>query len=520
VPDCADDAIYVAGASGCEPIGTPCPAGGFPEDLPAGATVLFVREGAASGGDGSLSMPFATVAEAVSAVSTPGTIVAIAPGSYPERVDPRMELELRGACLDARIGDVFVATPIVVRNLALTSISVGPGSATLRDLLFHDSTRTAVTSFGTSALVEHSAFRRIGATAIDMATGSVTARRCMFDDVAYNAFNTIEGTLVVEDSVAMRLGTGSTGLSVLTTIGAMGETLVRFERVAFDELYTGGFYATAGASLELVDVAIRTRPDIVVTDVGIFAGGGSSLVLERVFLDRPSFQGVGIGDLGASIAATDVVIRDVALDTKTGRAQGVEIAEGATGSLTRVLIERASGYGALVDRSAVDVLDLVVRDTRPVASGVEEGIGRALQVQLGSSVTGSRVLVSGSHEVGIVASYASTVALTDVEVALTRESPCGEPDCVRGGIGVGAYAEGHVDLSRFRLHSHALAGAQVAVRGEMDLRDGYVTDNPVGINVQIDGYDSSRLDRNVAFDRNGQNLDTTSLPVPPPLPGG
>src|SRR3990170_1141316 len=48
-----------------------------------------------------------------------------------------------------------------------------------------------------------------------------------------------------------------------------------------------------------------------------------------------------------------------------------------------------------------------------------------------------------------------------------------------------------------------------------------VSDNPVGANVQSDGYDFMRLSDCVAYPRNGTNLDPGSLPVPdetPPVP--
>ncbi len=63
-----------------------------------------------------------------------------------------------------------------------------------------------------------------------------------------------------------------------------------------------------------------------------------------------------------------------------------------------------------------------------------------------------------------------------------------------------------------------LVGVQVARDGAVDLADGVVTGNPVGVNVQEPSYDISRVMTRVRYVDNGTNLDASELPTPDPTP--
>ncbi len=516
-PECGETEMFLPGSAGCEPIAPACPLDGFPVGLPVGTPVTYVRAGA-TGGDGTHDLPFGTISEAI-AVAEAGSIVAIAAGAYVERVDVETPLTLVGGCVDADIvGDVFASGSLQVRSLGARSLTVSNGTLHVEDALIHDSLRAGVTILTSHATIEHTAFRRMSVAAIDAASSETELSHVLVDHAMYGAFGNAGGTLTVTDSAVVTVGEGNSGVAILASDGTAGATSTRFERVALDNLFSTGLYAVSGAALELRDVIVRSNPDNPVTDVGIFAAGGS-LTYERVFLDGPSFQGAGAGDDGSTLTLTDVLIRGVRPDADSGRGEGVEAAAGATGTLTRVVIERSTGLAVLVSTASLEVHDLVIRGTLP--SRVGETFGRALQVQLGASVVGERVLVADNYEVGMVAAAnRSLIQLTDAEITTTHESACTLPSCAHAGIGVGAYITGRIDLSRFRLSTHDLAGAQVAVRGELDLRDGEVSDNPVGVNVQIEGYDFGRLSRNVAYRDNGSNLDSTALPVPDPTAAG
>lgn len=73
--------------------------------------------------------------------------------------------------------------------------------------------------------------------------------------------------------------------------------------------------------------------------------------------------------------------------------------------------------------------------------------------------------------------------------------------------------EGVMDVHSFIVRGNALAGIQVA-GGSIDLHMGEVRDNPIGANVQVDGFDLSRLQDDVRFIGNERSLDSRELPVP------
>ena len=99
----------------------------------------------------------------------------------------------------------------------------------------------------------------------------------------------------------------------------------------------------------------------------------------------------------------------------------------------------------------------------------------------------------------------------------TQPAPCGEPSCSNGGIAIGAYLGGAIDLRGFQIARAALCGVHVAEDGSLDLHDGAVSDSAIGACVQVDGYDLSRLTDGVRFESNGTNLETTMLPIPTPI---
>ncbi len=60
-------------------------------------------------------------------------------------------------------------------------------------------------------------------------------------------------------------------------------------------------------------------------------------------------------------------------------------------------------------------------------------------------------------------------------------------------------------------------GVLLAREGQVDLHDGFIANNPIGICLQVPGYARSRLFDNVAFVGNTPDIDSStgfSAPVP------
>ena len=72
-------------------------------------------------------------------------------------------------------------------------------------------------------------------------------------------------------------------------------------------------------------------------------------------------------------------------------------------------------------------------------------------------------------------------------------------------------------MRRFAVSHAVQVGVQIADRGTVDLHQGEVSHNPVGANVQTVGFDLTRLADAVLYTDNGQNLDTSGLPIADPV---
>ena len=73
-----------------------------------------------------------------------------------------------------------------------------------------------------------------------------------------------------------------------------------------------------------------------------------------------------------------------------------------------------------------------------------------------------------------------------------------------------------VELARFVVTGSVLCGVQVAEGGVMDLRDGEVTYNLIGANVQTADFDVNRLVDNVVYRNNERDFDSAFMPIPDP----
>jgi len=522
--ECGPREMQLPGEAACRRVGPPCPVDGFPTDLPAGSTVVYVAAGSA-GGDGTRAAPVRTIRRALS-MAADDAIIAIASGVYPETLRIEQDVTLWGGCTDAVVdgggGMAITVSDAVVtlRNLSVDNSSQGiwafNGGRIVGRSLVITRTGTAAISFGSGASMdlEEILVRDARDVALDSGMGTeLAARRVVVENTADGLLRASGGTLTLEDAVARDVAT--TGSARTLLIATTGST-VTIERASLEGLGDESILIV-GSEATFRDVVADYDPDRPVAGTGLLVTEGSHVLLERVRLLGPGFQGVGAGDPGTEVTLRDVVIRDVVPSPLIMRGQGIEVSSGAIGTLERVLVAGVNGVGILISgRTTMATLsDVSVRDTTPLSSGT---FGRALQVQLGAAATVTRLAVSGNHEASVVgASNGTTLVLEDVRIDDTRDRTCVDRGCDRSGIGLGSYLNATVEARSFRITTSALAGVQLATDGEMDLYDGEVSGGPIGANVQVDGYDFDRLSNRVAYRDNGVNLDATELPVPDPV---
>ena len=488
--DCAEHEAHFPGEVGCVAVGTACPAGDFADDLPTDVMVQHVLAGA-TGGDGTLALPFGTIGEANSAAG-PGHVLAIGKGSYDEVVRPRAELVLHGSCVAETVltsSETALIEGVIVANR--------PGTVTLRNLRISASARVGISSAsgGVRLVVEDVIVEGATTAGIYVALADLEARG-----------------LVVRDTRAS-LTSGGAGL-ILQSGGAV------IERAVVERNLEVGV-ALVGASATLEDVAIHDTQSAIMTDEwgrALQLTGAADLTLRRAALERNRDVTVLLVGDGTVGRVEDTVIRGTlpnAADDLRGR--GIDNTPGAHLTLARVLAEHNLGISIQAGGASTEMVmtDCVVRDTGSRASDGTRG--RGINVQDYAVTTIERTLVLRSREAGIAAADpGAEVDMVDVRVEQTRRRACADDTCADEplGIGIGAFRQAHIAGSRFAVTDSAICGLQLAIDGEIDLSSGEITGAEVGACIQVDGYDLDRITEDVVYRDNGINLDATMLPVP------
>ena len=135
-------------------------------------------------------------------------------------------------------------------------------------------------------------------------------------------------------------------------------------------------------------------------------------------------------------------------------------------------------------------------------------------LRVGTVMNASRLLSSGGQWAAFLG-YGERIEATleDVVLRSTEEPVCAMRCETAVGLGLTLRAGAHATLTRFAIEGNATAGIQLLAGGALDLRSGYVRDQLIGLNLQVPGYDISRLTADVLW-RNEVNLDANELPVP------
>jgi len=422
---------------------------------------------------------------------------------------------LKGYGLYAAVGDASLTATrtFVARNRDLGAIAESSGVLDLTDLVVRDTRgNEAELTRGGGVHLEDG--------------GSVTLTRALIEA------NRDSGIRVAGESSALTLndvvvrGTLAQesdrywGLGLSASDGAT----VTASRIVLEGNRMNGAQAAASASIVLSDARIASTALEDATALfgqGLVVQEGASAALTRAVVEHSQTSGIIAGGPGSRVELTDVVVRDTtAPSAMTAFGYGVVLQDAATCDATRVSIESATNVGLFVSDlgTAVRASDVAVRDT---ASGANDGSsGRGISVQGGASLEIERAVLDRNREVGITAfSEGTLVRATGITVAGTAEASCAESTCPGFGLGCGAasYIGAQMELTSFVITHNALCGVQIASSGAMDLHDGEVSAQPIGANVQVDGYDAGRLSDRVRYVDNGTNLDTMSLPVPEPL---
>ncbi len=546
---CAADEAHFPGTPGCARIGTECPAAAqWAPDIPAAETVVYVRSGEPAGGDGSPARPFPTIAQGVAAAPD-RAIVALTEGTYDEILDIRRPLTLWGACtarttIASSVPHATAATltfasraGATLRNLRVSgarrgvAVAANDPAVTFESVVVDGATELAVVVQQEGSLVAHDLVVRDTAPAgsfgfgLTVIVGRAELDRAVFERNSSAALyvSDVGSELVASDLVVQ-------GTLPHESDGFAGEGLDLFLGATAD-LSRAVFSGNRNAGLNVSDSGtVLTATDLVVTDTrseestrengyGLALLHEASAEIRRATFERNRTVEI-LANEGSSLVATDLVVRDTQSRESDGvTGYGLDLWGYATGEIERAAFLRTRGGAVVMAEGELTLSDLVIRDVRS-----QEGNGRfgdGIAIQDGAVVTVRRAALERCRRTGLAAHGAGT-SLTGEDVAVddTLEQECADAGCEDGpgGTALGAVG-GAAVLTRFRLSGNALCGVQIAADGAVDLHDGEVARNRIGANVQVEGFDASRLQDGVRYVDNERTFDGSELPVPQAVQG-
>jgi len=505
---CAAGEAHFPGRPGCESVGTACPAGDFAEDIPAGATVLYVRAGAPAGGDGSAASPFAAIGEAL-AVAPDDAVLALSKGTFDEVVTVRVPVTLLGACVE----ETILASSVPSFDDATLTFS-GRGGATVRNLRVSGARR---------GLLVHAA---VGIESVVVVSSSGVGIGI------YEGGDAEATDVVVRDTQPTAAG----GFGVGVDVAAGGR--LSLARGVLERNRTNALVAwDPGTSVEATDLGVvDTLPQQ--SDggfgYGIAAYAGATVEIVRGAISGSRSRAIEAWDPGTFVSAHDLVVRDTLADGTGSLGHGADVAFGAELDLDRCLVERSRAAGILAasrgdegSRATLVATDLVVRDTRPDEASASAGFG--VLATESASVDLDRVALLSSSTVGLEADATGTdVVATDLIVRDTRPTPGA------GGEGVSVYDGARVYVTRGSFESNESSGVLVAGEGTVfagtDLCVADTLPDASGLGVGVTVIDGARttllrvlLERNAAagifLPLGPCELDATDLAVRDTEPG-
>lgn len=544
--ECPFGQAHFPGASGCAPIGSPCPTGAFSETLPADVPVTYVDATAAAGGDGTLSAPYATLTE-VPWLSLAGATVALAKGTYPGTLGLSPGTRVVGACAAEtrvtgadspvlgvvtlqRTGEPAVVADLSIADAPQPGVWVREGRALSLEGVLISRTRT----FGIFAVNDGSevlAARVVvdspqpnddgtRGRGINIQTGArLEASDLLVANSLDGAIFASENSEVVLDRAVLR-GTreelsdlnGGRGLGV-----QLGSRLEASNLLIDDNRDIGLLLIDSEAMLDQVVVrGTRERISDGTRGRGLSVQGTSSLTATRLLVDDNRDIGIRAAT-GARLILTDTVIRGT-LQRDNGGAGGRGIGAEVDVRLmaTRLLVDDTGGVGIVSDESELMLIDTAIRNTRERPLDGTAGLG--LIAQYGGSVVGTRLSIVGARENGIIVTSRSTIELTHALVGEVARSAA-EPERVFGHGAV--CASSTLRMTDFRIRDVATCGV-LFERDTLNpavvvLTDGVVERTSIGACVQVPGYDLELLSDGVDYVDNESNLESTTLPLPEPV---
>jgi hypothetical protein len=457
--DCAAGSEPLPGAQCTATDAARCPSTPFAAVPPeaVGATVAYVLSGASpTGADGSMSHPYATIAAALGASTSP-TWLMLGAGTYAEAIDVTRSVHLVGAC---------AAQTTLAPPATLAGVHVGAAGVTvdLRDVTVRGGNNAVFAEGGahidlTRVVIDHAISRGvyasgagtvvnvqdavIGATQLDAmgqhgrgmqadTQGTIDASRVVVRGSAQcGVMSILTGVLHLRDAVVRSTVSVTSGHGDGLEVG--DGSSADATRVVFDDNQEVGVLAFgSGGTAQLADVVVRNTRNGIGSQVdaafGVSASGGANVHLARALIERNGTAAVYVLDPGTTVTMESSVVRQTRGQSDGNAGYGIDVTARASLTATGVVLDQNLETGAAAyENSTLTLTDSIVRSTRrgPMATGAAAS-GMGLLALTGATVVATRVRVEDNQDTGaLVVGTGSQMSLLDSVVSGTTTSADG-----------------------------------------------------------------------------------------------
>ncbi len=429
------------------------------------------------------------------------------------------------------VGGELVATDLVIRDVDRVAVE-GGGEVDLSRTLVRDVAGEGLgLSNGalkaTDLLVQNvRATASYGGRAIDVVGVDLTLERVRVEEVGAYGLRVSGGTAHITDLV-VDTTVGNLDRSLGTGMWAITSS-VTMVRAAFSHVHRFGVLVEGGEAtfedLEITDV----RPDFAEDErgQGLYAVDGADVTATRVKVERAREAGIrarSSGAPGVVIRLTDVTVVDtstngdsVVANRGTGlHVDGVEtVATVLRGNFDGNRQANIRVFGGVVELRHVRAANGVPHRMPVGESAIDFG-GMGLYAEGDATLTVENFLAEDNRDAAILvrnANETSKVELTLTDAILRRTTVAGDAlslNMFGSGLVVGPGTTTHVE--RFWFEDNFSAGVRYAgliglPAPALDLDEGLISDNGVGLLVQIPGYDVRRAMVRVVFRDNAATL--------------
>jgi hypothetical protein len=470
---CAMDEAHFVGEPGCTKVGAACPLGEWADGLPmAGASldVFYVRAGGASGGNGSQSTPFGSIAEAIAHVNKP-TVLALGKGTHTGAVDLVAHVTLWGACAGQ--------TEVTASASQSGVVTSGAANAAIKNLTITGQ-HAGVWASGGSIDVEGVIIRSTPDAGLFAMGGAITGRDILIDGI-------VTGTLGPGGVGALAIGGSRLSLSRVVIRGVVG---------------FGAFAQDPGSAMSLTDVAIvdlQSTPGTLALGRAVHAVGSASVSISRLYVAHAKESGVNSAEMGSSISISDAVIEKLdGFGSNSGSA--IQLGQGGAATVRRVLVDSSLHTALSVQDpgTRLSLSDVIVKNTLP--DPTNGTFGRALALMSGCRVDASRVVFQKNRYAAVYADGMGTSLSLDDATIEDTDSRASDGLL---GIGVAVVNAATASITRARVVNSRGAGVRVdgastaltATDLEVCLSSGQASDGTLGMGLIVDDGASGDVTR-------------------------